>query len=82
MKSDKASAISSAAGVAIQIPFTPRIMGSTIIAASINTKDLENARTADTIPLDKAVNIPLAKILNPIKNRAIVQSRFPVTAKS
>ena len=82
MKSDKASAISSAAGVAIQIPFTPRIMGSTIIAASINTKDLENARTAETIPLDNAVNIPLAKILNPIKRRAAVQILFPATARS
>ena len=82
MKTDRESAISSAAGVASQIPFTPRNRGSTSIAAAINTKERENARTADTIPLDKAVNIPLAKILNPIKNRAIVQSRFPVTAKS
>ncbi len=52
------------------------------MAASINTNDRENARTAYTIPLDNAVNIPLVKTLNPIKNRAIVQSLFPVTASS
>lgn len=63
MKMDNASAINSAAGVASQIPFTPKISGSTIIVISINTNDLENARTAETIPLDNAVNIPLAKIL-------------------
>ncbi len=52
------------------------------MAASINTKDLENASTADTTPLDNAVNIPLAKILKPMKSNAIVQIRFPVTARS
>ena len=49
---------------------------------SMNTKDRENARTADTTPLDSAVNIPLAKILNPINISAMVQIRFPVTARS
>lgn len=82
MKTDKASAISSAAGVANQIPFTSKSNGSTTMVISINTNDLENARTADTIPLDNAVNVPLAKILNPIKNNAIVHILFPVTAKS
>ena len=81
-KTDRASAISSAAGVASQIPFTPRISGSTIIVISMNTNDLENASTAETIPLDSAVNIPLAKILNPIKSSAAVQILFPVTARS
>lgn len=79
---DNASAINSAAGVASQIPFTPKISGSTIIVISINTNDLENARTAETIPLDNAVNIPLAKILKPIKNNAAVHILFPVTARS
>ena len=79
---DNASAISSAAGVASQIPFTPKISGSTIIVININTNDLENARTAETIPLDNAVNIPLAKILKPIKNSAMVQILFQVTARS
>lgn len=79
---DNASAISSAAGVASQIPFTPIITGSASMAISINTKDLENARTAETIPLDKAVNIPLAKILKPIKRSAAVQILLPVTARS
>lgn len=81
MKTDKARAISSAAGVASQMPFTPKNKGSANIATSINTKDLENARTAETTPLDNAVNIPLAKILKPINSSAIVHIRFPVTAK-
>ena len=51
------------------------------MVTSMNTKDLENARTAEITPLDKAVNMPLAKILNPIKNSAIVQILFPVTAR-
>ena len=46
----------------------------------IKTKDLVKASTADTIPLFRAVNIPLAKILNPINKSAVVQMRFPVTA--
>ena len=82
MNVDNISAISSAAGVASQIPFTPKTAGNTSIITSINTKDLENANTAETIPLDNAVNIPLAKMLNPIKNSAIVQILFPVTARS
>lgn len=49
---------------------------------SINTKEREKARTAEIIPLDSAVNIPLAKILKPIKTRAKEQIRFPVTASS
>lgn len=32
--------------------------------------------------LDNAVNIPLAKILKPIKNSSMVQILFPVTARS
>lgn len=79
---DNASAISSATGVASQIPFTPKISGSTIIVISINTNDLANARTAETTPLDNAVNMPLANILKPIKKSAIVQILFPVTARS
>ena len=55
-------------------------MGSIIIVNNINTKDLENASTAEIIPLDNAVNIPLANILKPIKNNAIVHILFPVTA--
>lgn len=49
---------------------------------SINTKERENARIAEMIPLDSAVNIPLAKILNPIKSRARLQIWFPVMASS
>ena len=82
MNADSISAISSAAGVASQIPFTPRSSGSTIMVISIKTNDLENASTAETIPFDNAVNIPLAKILNPIKKSATVQILFPVTASS
>lgn len=51
------------------------------MAMSINTNDLENARTAETIPFDNAVNIPLAKMLKPMNNRAIVQILLPVTAR-
>lgn len=49
---------------------------------SMNTKERENASTAETLPLDKAVNMPLMKMLKPMKNRAIVHTRFPVTASS
>ena len=49
---------------------------------SINTKEREKARTAETMPLDSAVNIPLAKILKPINKSARVQIRFPTTASS
>lgn len=82
MKADRARAINSAAGVASQMPFTPRSIGNTIMVININTNDLENARMADTTPLDNAVNIPLAKILNPIKSKAIVHILFPDTASA
>ena len=51
------------------------------MVTSMKTKEREKARIAETIPLDNAVNIPLAKMLNPIKNSASVQIRFPVTAR-
>lgn len=51
------------------------------MAASKKTNDLEKARTAETTPFDSAVNMLLAKILNPIKSRAAVQILFPVTAR-
>ena len=73
-------AIPSASGLASQIPVTPKKAGKSRRQITINTKDLEKARTAETIPLFKAVNKLLEKILNPIKHRAILQSRFPVTA--
>ena len=82
MTMERTRAISSATGVASQIPFTPKRAGSTSMVISINTKERERARTAETIPLDNAVNIPLAKILKPIKNSASVQIRFPVTDSS
>lgn len=49
---------------------------------SMNTNDCENAETAEITPLDSAVNIPLTKILKPIKSNAMVQLLFPVTASS
>ena len=82
MVADNASAINSAAGVASQIPFTPRNAGSTSMVISIKTNDLEKARTAETTPFDSAVNIPLAKILKPMKSSATVQILLPVTARS
>ena len=82
MAADSARAISSAAGVASQTPFTPKNLGSTIIATIMNTNDLENASTAETTPFDNAVNVPLANILNPMNRSAMVHTRFPVTAKS
>ena len=72
---DKANAISSAAGVASQIPVTPKRAGSISMVISMNTKEREKARIAETIPLDSAVNIPLVKILKPMKNSARVQIR-------
>ena len=82
INADRARAISSAAGVASQMPFTPQIAGRISMVISINTKEREKARIAEMTPLDNAVNIPLAKILKPIKNSARVQIRFPVTARS
>ena len=41
---DRSMAISSAAGVASQIPFTPRKAGSTSMVTSINTKEREKAK--------------------------------------
>ena len=82
MTADRASAINSAAGVASQIPFTPKIKGRAIMVISMNTNDRENASTAETTPFDRAVNMPLAKILNPINKSAMVQILFPVTASS
>ena len=79
---DKANAISSAAGVASQIPVTPKRAGSISMVISMNTKEREKARIAETIPLDSAVNIPLVKILKPMKNSARVQIRFPAAASS
>lgn len=75
------SAINSATGVASQIPFTPKKAGRTSIVTNINTKEREKARMAETTPFDNAVNIPLEKILNPIKNSAKVHIRFHVTAR-
>lgn len=46
----------------------------------MNTKEREKARTAETRPLDRAVNMPLANTLKPMKTRAEEQMRFPVTA--
>ncbi len=82
IKQANAIAISSAAGVASQIPVTPKNNGSANKQITMNTKEREKARIAETIPLFKAVNIPLEKILNPINNNAILQILFPVTASS
>ena len=49
---------------------------------SINTKEREKARIAETIPLDRAVNRPLVKMLKPMKHRAREQMRFPETARA
>ena len=75
-------AASSAAGVASQIPVTPRMTGRTSMAISVKTKVRENASTAEMSPLESAVNIPLAKMLKPTKSRAREQIRFPATARS
>lgn len=62
----KATASNSATGVASHIPVTPNTNGKTNRQITINTKEREKARIAETIPLFSAVNIPLEKILNPI----------------
>ena len=82
MKAASITANSSAAGVASHIPVTPNNKGRRSKHVTINTKDREKARTAETIPLFNAVNIPLEKILNPINNKAMLQILFPVTARS
>ena len=50
--------------------------------ATVNRNDREKASTADTTPLDRAVNIPLAKTFSPTNSRAMEHRRFPVTARS
>lgn len=52
------------------------------MAIIIKTNEREKARMADTMPLDRAVNIPLAKTLKPMNSNAIEQMRLPVTARS
>ena len=52
------------------------------ILATVNRNDREKASTADTTPLDRAVNIPLAKTFSPTNSSAMEHSRFPVTASS
>lgn len=79
---DRQIAASSAAGVAIHTPVTPRSAGSTSIASTKNTKDLENASIAEINPFDSAVKSPLAKTLKPMKTSAAEQIRFPVTARA
>ena len=81
MNADIPKAMISAAGVASHMPFSPKSRGRTSIVISINTNDLEKARTADTAPFDRAVNIPLAKILKPINKSAAVQIRFPLCSR-
>lgn len=75
-------AMNSATGVASQIPVTPKRAGRISMAITVNTKVRENARTAEMIPLERAVNIPLAKTLKPTKSNASEQIRLPTTARS
>ena len=75
-------AMASATGVANQIPFTPQIAGNTSMVMIRKTKEREKASTAETSPLEMAVNMALPKILNPTKSSAKEQMRFPVTARS
>ena len=82
MAADKTIAANSATGVASHTPVTSKSAGRISIAMTINTKERENASTAEIRPLDSAVNIPLANTLKPIKIRAREQIRFPVTARS
>lgn len=72
----------SANGVASHIPVTPNNNGKTNKQIIMKTKERENARIAEIIPLFNAVNIPLEKMLKPINNRAILQILFPITASS
>ena len=72
----------SATGVASHIPVILNNNGNTNKDITINIKEREKAKIAEIIPLFKAVNMPLEKMLNPINNNAILQIRFPVTASS
>ncbi len=82
MAAERMIAMNSAMGVASQIPVTPKRAGRISMAITVNTKVRENARTAEMIPLESAVNIPLAKILKPTKSNASEQIRLPTTARS
>lgn len=52
------------------------------MAIAVNKKVREKASTAEIIPLESAVNIPLAKMLKPTKSSASEQIRLPTTARS
>ena len=53
-------------GMVNQIPFTPRKIGKRITPIMTRIKLLKTEISADTFPLEKAVNIAEAKILIPI----------------
>ena len=82
MKVARPIAASSAIGFASHAPVTPSRAGRVNMAIIIKTNEREKARMADTMPLDRAVNIPLAKTLKPMNSNAIEQMRLPVTARS
>lgn len=47
------------------------------MAIAVNKKVRDKASTAEIIPLESAVNIPLAKMLKPTKSSASEQIRLP-----
>ena len=55
--------MNSANGMVNQIPFTPRRIGKRITPMMTRIKLLKTEISADTFPLEKAVNIAEAKIL-------------------
>ena len=61
-QTEAARARTSAAGMESQTPSTPRTSGSVSTAARMNTKVLRKERMAETLPLDRAVNLSLIHI--------------------
>ena len=61
--------MNSASGMVNQIPFTPRKIGKRITPMIMRIKLLKTEISADTFPLEKAVNIAEAKILIPIDKK-------------
>ena len=74
--------VASATGSASQTPFIRQKYGKIISAAETNKNVRQNDKTADTLPLEYAVNKADAKMFIPINKKQGANRRLPVKADS
>ena len=74
--------IPSAVGTAIQIPMIPKSRGSSRIPPQSRPKVRRKDRTAETLPLERAVNRAEIKILKPQKRKFMEKTGKPAAAIS